>query len=173
MTPNNNSAPYREYLATVEGPCIPYLGVPLSDLVYLKTLAPTPKSRQQIHELVSGIKAYQKMLPPLVIGDLMSKYFVEEPVTITENELYQLSYAIEQRKVVGAEVTPSPGLDEDDGQYKRSTSGGRRLTDLETKKANGHRRNRSLGDALRTLGGLSTSKEHVEVNEEGGVSVNK
>ena len=48
MAPDNNFATYRQHLAKVQGPCLPYLGLYLSDLVYMCELRKTqPEGEMQ------------------------------------------------------------------------------------------------------------------------------
>ncbi|KAI9206128.1 uncharacterized protein BJ171DRAFT_41707 [Polychytrium aggregatum] len=123
MSPLNNCESYRQKLAQAKSPCIPYLGLFLSDLTYLnealKKERALPGRDRQIREredqMAAIIKDIERYQIQAVYDYEVSEQFIEAMETVKfqpdqqqfqENRQYQRSYEIEPKMKVGQASEP-------------------------------------------------------------------
>nr|XP_049695598.1 ras-specific guanine nucleotide-releasing factor RalGPS2 isoform X2 [Helicoverpa armigera] len=105
----DNWTALREYLRCIALPCIPYLGIFLTDLVYIDIAHP-PDSPHRVAKMAVVLKALEKYqtseyeIPPLpsVANYLNSVRYIEELQKFLEDDQYKLSLKLEPPSPVGS-----------------------------------------------------------------------
>lgn len=120
----NNWANLREFLATTPLPCIPYLGLYLTDLVYIDVVHPksggmdSNKRIEQINEVVSTITRFQQsdyshISPRASISShLSSRRYIDELQKFADDDNYQLSLKLEPLTTSSPDASTGPPSDE-------------------------------------------------------------
>jgi len=105
MKPEGNHNNYRKVLANVTGPCIPYLGVHLTDLVFIEDGNPDNldekinyKKRDLVVDTISMIQTFQQS-PYRNIEITEPIYtFLQELPFLEDKELFEVSQFVEPKK---------------------------------------------------------------------------
>ncbi|CAH0716144.1 unnamed protein product, partial [Brenthis ino] len=106
----DNWTALREYMRSISLPCIPHLGIFLTDLVYLNNIAPSSPHRvAKMAVVLKALECYQQSeydIAPLphVANYLNSVRYIEELQKFLEEDQYKLSQKLEpQSPVVSCE----------------------------------------------------------------------
>ncbi|CAG5008010.1 unnamed protein product [Parnassius apollo] len=99
----------REYLRSISLPCIPYLGIFLTDLVYIELAHPagSPQRANKMAAVLRALQRYQSShynMPPVpqVAHYLNSVRYIEELQKFLEDDHYKLSLKLEPPSPVGS-----------------------------------------------------------------------
>ncbi|KPI96074.1 Ras-specific guanine nucleotide-releasing factor RalGPS2 [Papilio xuthus] len=105
----DNWSALREYLRTISLPCIPYLGIFLTDLVYIDMAHPaeSPHRAAKMAVVLRALRRYQASqyeVPPLphVAAYLNSVRYIEELQKFLEDDQYKLSVKLEPPSPTGS-----------------------------------------------------------------------
>ncbi|KAL4717514.1 hypothetical protein ACJJTC_000663 [Scirpophaga incertulas] len=159
----------REYLRSIPLPCIPYLGIFLTDLVYIDIAHPagSPHRISKMTVVLKALERYQtseyNIVPlPNVANYLNSVRYIEELQKFLEDDHYKLSLKLEPPSPVGSCTGSKESVKEVVSQGSstpytlspshRLGSGSLRLhgTYNQTKFVPTHRKSRSLGSKFRS-----------------------
>lgn len=103
VSPNNNWNNYRELIEKESEPCVPYVGLILSDLTFLNDGIPGKledghinwKKVTKIYNVLNKVKALQERIYSLPINTTVIRFITEETGKIDDRQLYLLSRNIE------------------------------------------------------------------------------
>jgi len=111
MNNKNSYKNYREALHTVNPPCVPYLGVYLTDLTFIEDGNKDVlnnlinfRKRALISEIVSEIQLYQQLDYPFEMTGQLFHLLLTLPTNVSNDELYQLSLLREPRNAEYADI---------------------------------------------------------------------
>ena len=113
MTSSRNFAKYREYLATIRHspPCIPFLGLYLTDLTFIEDGTPdfmkgtsdmiNFSKRMKTAEIILEIQHYQNTLHNFQVVEEL-QFFIKsglsDVASLSEDDLYQMSLTVEAKE---------------------------------------------------------------------------
>lgn len=107
MKPEGNYKEYRQYLASLRPPCIPYIGLYLSDLTFIEDGNPDNldsrpelinfKKFRMVSSIVKQILLYQTTQYSLMTETTIRSYIQNNLNTMTDKDLYEESLQIEPR----------------------------------------------------------------------------
>ncbi|XP_077302364.1 ral GEF with PH domain and SH3 binding motif [Arctopsyche grandis] len=165
----NNWCNLRDFISNAELPCIPYIGVFLTDLVYLdmanSELEPPNPKMDAILTCITYFKKsnYFVLKPELAVQDyLRSLRYIEELQKFHEDDQYKISLKLEPPSNANSpssskDSVEKPGRSSGVSPSHRSITGSFKISAISLQaKLMGHRRCQSLGNSIINKGGESS-----------------
>lgn len=172
VSEEENRARLREHLNSTRLPCIPYLGMYLTDLTYVDTIHPNTgglddERTRKMNDIIRIIaefqqSVYENMEPIKVVQEyLESIKYIEELQKFVEDRNYKLSLQIEPKSAASSSGrTKSASRSRESLDVNYNTSSGSVV-----KFVPGHRKSYSLGtnSVLSSASGLSTDSLSISI----------
>lgn len=165
LSEEENKKNLREYLSSVKLPCIPYMGMYLTDLTYIDTIHPNTgglddartRKMNNVIRLISEFQQsdYENLEPSTYIQSYLSSVnYIEELQKFVEDDNYKLSLQIEPKN-------SSSNLNSKASKSRESISDVPRSSPFPSrpKFVPGHRKSASLGTCVVMFGGDLSSTE--------------
>jgi len=112
MSPQSSFSAYREHLASLTPPCVPFIAVYLSDLTFINEGNPDSidglvnvDKRQMIFEVIAKIQLYQNEGYKIPRIEPLASYLEVLP-RLNEDLLYDMSLVVEPREATGSASSP-------------------------------------------------------------------